>query len=179
MHTWNRIITSFNQADIISFKYVSNVQSDVFYLQALNCKVYVHVSKIIMKHKLNDKLWKEVLVSYEDLNQWNIYNLRTKRVHLSKDVRFDKKNNYDKHNLSSSECLKRKEENDEIEINEIWTEEEDQQINIFFHLLSNSSSRSSHIHYFTFINDDVEEKKNIKAEKDCQHVSLSVKEKTI
>ena len=142
------------------------MQLNVFYLRTLNCKVYIHVSKIIMKHKLNDRSWKEVLMNYEDLNQWNLYNSRTKRVHLLKDVWFDEKSNYYKHNSASFECLKEKKEDDEIEMNEIWTKEEDQQMNIFFRSLSNSSSRSSHIYYIIFISDDVEEKKNIKAEKD-------------
>ena len=102
------------------------MQLNVSYLWALNCRVYVHVSKIIMKHKLNDRSWKEVLMSYEDSNQWNIYNFRTKRVHLSRDVRFDEKNNYYEHDSAFSECLKKEKENDEIEMSEIWTEEEDQ-----------------------------------------------------
>ena len=74
-------------------------------------------------------------MSYEDLNQWNIYNLRTKRVYLSRDVRFNEKSNYYEHDSASSECLKKEKKDDEIEMNEIWTEEEDQQMNIFFRSL--------------------------------------------
>ena len=44
-------------------------------------------------------------------------------------------------------------------------------MNIFFRSLLSSSSRSSYIHYFTFISDNAEEKKNIKAEKDRQSMS--------
>ena len=51
-------------------------------------------------------------------------------------------------------------------------------MNIFFCSSSSLSSRSSHIHYFTFINDDAEEKKNTETEKDRQYVSSSVEEKT-
>ena len=68
IHTWNKIITSFNQWNIILFKYVNDVQSDVFHLKTLNCKVYIYVLKIIIKHKLNDRSWKEILMSYESLN---------------------------------------------------------------------------------------------------------------
>ena len=49
-------------------------------------------------------------------------------------------------------------------------------MNIFFYLSSSLSSRSSHIHYFTFISDDAEEKKNTEVKENCQHVSPSVKE---
>ena len=178
MHTWNRIITSFNQADIILFKYINDVQSNVFYLRILNCKIYVHVSKIIMRHKLNNKLWKEILMSYEDLNQWNIYNFRTKRVQILRDVRFDEKSNYYEHDSAFSEYLEKEKEDDKIEMNEIWTEEEDQQMNILFRLSLSSSSRSSYIHYFIFISNNVEEKKNIKAKEDRQHASSLTEEKT-
>ena len=51
-------------------------------------------------------------------------------------------------------------------------------MNIFFRSSLSLSSRSSHIYYFTFISDDAEEKKNTKTEKDRQHVSSSVEEKT-
>ena len=49
-------------------------------------------------------------------------------------------------------------------------------MNIFFRSLLSSSSRSLHIHYSIFISNNIEEKKNTKAEEDNQHVSLSVEE---
>ena len=72
-----------------------------------------------MKHKLNNKSWKEILMSYEDSNQWNIYNSKTKRIHLSRNVRFDKKSNYYEHDSALFECLKKEEKNDEVEISKI------------------------------------------------------------
>ena len=113
-------------------------------------------------------------MSYENLNQWNIYDFRTKCVYLIKDVRFNEKNSYYEHDLALFEYLKEKEKDDEIDINEIWTEEKDQQMNIFFRSSLSSLSLSLYMYYFTFINDNAEEKKNIKAEKDCQHISSSV-----
>ena len=62
---------------------------------------------------------KKVLMSYKDLNQWNIYNFKTKRVYLSRDVRFDQKSNYYEHDSASSEYLKKEKEDDKIEMNEI------------------------------------------------------------
>ena len=67
---------------------------------------------------------------------------------------------------------------DEIEINEIETEEEDQQMNTFFRLSSSLSSRLFYIYYSILISNNAEEKKNIKVEKDRQHVSSSVKKET-
>ena len=116
-------------------------------------------------------------MSYEDLNQWNIYNSKTKRVNLLRDVRFDEKSNYYEHDSAFSEYWKEEKKDDEIEISEIWTEEEDQQMNILFRLSSSSSSRSSHTHYFILISDDAKKKKNIETEENRQHVSPSVEKK--
>ena len=124
MHTWNKIITSFNQRNIILFKYVNDVQSNVFHLKTLSCRIYVYVSKIIIKHKLNDRSWKEILMNYEGSNQWNVYNFKMKRIHLSKNVWFDEKNNYYELNSTLSKYLK-KEKKDEIEKDEIWTKKKD------------------------------------------------------
>ena len=71
-------------------------------------------------------------MSYENSNQWNVYNFKTKRIHLSKNVRFDEKNNYYELDSAFSKCLEEKEKKDEIEKNEIWTKKENQQINLFF-----------------------------------------------
>ena len=114
-------------------------------------------------------------MNYEGSNQWNIYNSKTKRIHLTRNVRFDEKNNYYKFDSASLECLKKKKEN-EIKKNEIWTKKENQQMNIFFRQSLRSSSRSSRFHYFTFINDDVEKKKKyIEIKENRQHVSSSIK----
>ena len=91
VHIWNRIVTSTISRKIISFEIVNNVQSDVSHLRVLECRFYMHVSKIFMRHKLDDRSWKRILVEYDETNQWKIYNLKTKRIHLSRDVRFDEK----------------------------------------------------------------------------------------
>ena len=51
-------------------------------------------------------------------------------------------------------------------------------MNILFRSSLNSSSRSSHIHYFTLISDDAEKKKNTEAKENRQYISSSIKEKT-
>ena len=70
VHTWNRIVTSSNSKDekIISFEFVNDEKSNVSHLRALDCRVYVHVSKTIMRHKFDDKSWKDVLIEYESTN---------------------------------------------------------------------------------------------------------------
>ena len=59
-----------------------------------------------MRHKLDDRSWKEILVEYDETNQWKIYNLKTKRIHLFRNVRFDEKHNYySNEDLETLECL--------------------------------------------------------------------------
>ena len=125
MHTWNRIVTSTISRKIISFEIVNDVQSNVSHLRALECRFYVHVSKIFMRHKLDDRSWKEILVEYDETNQWKIYNLKTKRIHFFRDVRFDEKHSYyNNEGLETLECLEN--EFDEKNVVEFWTKKNDE-----------------------------------------------------
>ena len=71
-------------------------------------------------------------MSYKNLNQWNVYNFKTKRIHLLKNVRFNEKSSYYELDSTFSKCLKEKEEEDEVEEDEIWTKKKNQQMNLFF-----------------------------------------------
>ena len=65
----------------------------------------MHVFNINEKHKFDDRSWKEILIDYENHNQWKIYNFLNKKVHTSRDVRFNEKENYYKTDSSSSQCI--------------------------------------------------------------------------
>ena len=88
----------------------------------------MHVFNISGKHKLDDRFWKEVLIDYESYNQWKIYNFLNKKVHTSRDVRFDEKENYYEADSSPSQCIIEKSEK-EKKMKQIWTESEDEKIN--------------------------------------------------
>ena len=47
-----------------------------------------------MRQTMHDRGWKDIMVGYGKVNQWRIYNLRTRKVHISASVRFDKRFSY-------------------------------------------------------------------------------------
>lgn len=58
-------------------------------LRVFGCPAYVHVDKGQLR-KLDDKAWKGVFVGYaDDACAWLVYQPRTRRVVLSRDVVFD------------------------------------------------------------------------------------------
>jgi hypothetical protein len=128
-YTWNRIITTSSfKPGTTPFEVVNGVKPDVSNLRALGCRSYVHVPKTTMRHKFDDRSWKSVLVGYGGLNQWKIYNPRTKRVHLSRDVRFDEKASYYTPDLAAPECTKN--DFDEENMGHIWTKGDDDEMSI-------------------------------------------------
>ena len=177
VHTWNRIVISTISRKIISFEIVNDVQSNVSHLRVLECHFYVHVSKIFMRHKFDDKSWKEILVEYDETNQWKIYNFKTKRIHLSRDVRFDEKHNYySNEGLETSECFE--DEFDEKNVVEFWTKKNDEKLEKLQkkHVSMKADSTSRYSTSSSKLSDDVaEEKKKFQnaTEDDRQQTSLS------
>lgn len=66
----NKIITinENNDISIISYQKINNVMFNINNLRTFDCKIYTHVFKIIMRHKLNDRCWKNIYVEYEKNN---------------------------------------------------------------------------------------------------------------
>ena len=183
VHTWNRIVTSSNSRDekITSFEFVNDEKSNVSHLRALDCRVYVHVSKTTMRHKFDDRSWKEVLVEYESTNQWKIYNSRTKRVTLTRDARFDEIDNYYEIDNKSSEYVEESEDDDDEKLENFWTSEDDKYIQKLLkkhssvrdkstsqYFTSNSSTSRSNID-----NDADVEKKKLDSRHDTSSSSMS------
>ena len=128
VYTWNRIATTSScRSGVTSFEVVNGVKSDVSNLRALGCRCYVHVLKTSGRHKFDDRSWKEVLVDYEGHNQWKIYNFLDKKVHTSRDVRFDEKGSYYEADSSPPQCIIEEPEEEE-EMGQIWTESEDEEM---------------------------------------------------
>ena len=161
VYTWNKIVTtSFCRSKITLFKMINEIKSDVLNLRALSCRCYVHVLNTSGKHKFDDRSWKKVLVDYEDHNQWKIYNLLNKKVHTSRDVRFDEKESYYKTDPSPSQYIIEKSEKKE-EMKQIWIESKDEKISEAQRPLTASKNK-----YFTSSNTkdsvDIDEKKKFK-----------------
>ncbi len=149
--------------EVTLFQTENEFQSDVSNLWALKCRAWVHVSKIIDHHKLNSRFWQDIMINYEEMNQWWIYNLMNRKIHVSQDVKFDELNIYD----------------DFIDFNDneeeqIWNEEDDSLFNDIVRTTVNdltSESSLEELHYSTFIFNDVmtlveaEASKNVEEEK--------------
>jgi hypothetical protein len=123
-YTWNRITTTSScKPGTTPFEVVNKVMPNVANLRALGCRSYVHVPKTTMRHNLDDRSWKGILVGYGGNNQWKIYNPRTKPVHLSRDVRFDERASYYTPDLAAPDSIE--DDADDEEMGHIWTEEDD------------------------------------------------------
>ena len=121
----NRIIITNddNNQIIISFETINEKIFNVFNFRTLNCKIYIHVFKIIKRHKLDDRSWKNIFVNYANNNQWKIYNSRIRKIHIIKNVRFDE--NYLYYDQNHRIFSNFHEHNDELEINEFWYSKND------------------------------------------------------
>ena len=127
--------------DITSFEAVNEVSSNVSHLKTLDCRVYMHVSKLFSRQKMNDRFWKEIFVEYNSENQWKIYDPRTKRIHLTRDVKFDEMYSYYQNDSESSRCLEIRDEN-EYELEEFWTSKNDMFLRKFYENVSKRDENS-------------------------------------
>ena len=62
--------------EVILFQTDNEFQSDVSNLRALECKAWIHVSKIINHHKLNSRFWQDIMIDYEELRSESVMNLQ-------------------------------------------------------------------------------------------------------
>ncbi len=77
------------------FQKINDFKSDVSNLRVLECRAWIHVSKITARHKLDSRSWQGIMIDYEGINQWRIYNPVNRKIHVSRDVRFDELSSYD------------------------------------------------------------------------------------
>jgi hypothetical protein len=93
---WNEIIKTivylFNRSlhyqHKISYEMIKIKKFDLFHLRIIDSIAWVHILKEKIK-KLNDRFWKNILVSYESENQYRIYNFCTDKVYIVEDVKID------------------------------------------------------------------------------------------
>ncbi len=73
---------------------INNKKLDLSHLRMIESTTWVHILKKKIK-KLNDRSWQNVLVSYENDNQYRIYNSRIDKVHIVRDNKIDESNQVD------------------------------------------------------------------------------------
>ena len=134
-----------------------------------------------MRHKFDDKSWKDVLVKYESTNQWKIYNSRTKRVTLTRDARFDEIDNYYEIDNKSSEYVEESEDDDDEKLENFWTSEDDKYIQKLLKKHSSMRDKSASQYFtsnsstsrFNIDNDADVEKKKLNNRHDTSSSSMS------
>ena len=104
VYTKNRTLTTSagHNKHITPFEGVNKVIPDVSNLRALGCRAYTHIPKTSLRHKLDDRSWKGIFVGYGGNNQWKVYDPNTRRVHLTRDVRFDENYSYYEEDVDAS-----------------------------------------------------------------------------
>ncbi len=94
---WKKIIktiaylsnrSSHYQHDKISYEMIKNKKSDLSHLRIIDSIAWIHILKEKIK-KLDDRFWKDILVSYESENQYRICDPRTGKIHVVRDVKID------------------------------------------------------------------------------------------
>ncbi len=68
---------------------------NLHHLKILGSRVWMHIPKE-KRPKLDKSSWQGILVVYEGKNQYLIYNPRTGKLHMTRDMKIDDYNFYDK-----------------------------------------------------------------------------------
>ncbi len=152
--------------EVTLFQTDNEFQSNISNLQALECRAWVHVSKIIDHHKLDNHFWQDIMINYEEVNQWWIYNSMNRKIHVSWDIKFDELNIYDSFF--------------DEELGEIWNEENDSLFNETIIIVNDLTIENSFekSQYSTLIFNDAatlveaETLKNIEEEKNNEKFNL-------
>ncbi len=127
---WDEIIKTivylFNQSchyqHKISYEMIKSKKSDLSYLRIIESTTWVHILKKKIK-KLDDQSWTSIHVSYEDENQYRIYDSRIDKIHIVRNVKFDE---------MTSRLYQFDENNDSDD--DFWTHEDDKLLNSNFEI---------------------------------------------
>jgi hypothetical protein len=97
---WNEIIKTiaylFNQSlhyqlNKTSYEMIKEIKPNLSHLRVIESTAWVHIPKEKTK-KLDDRSWKKVLVSYKIDNQYRIYDSRSDKIYIVRDVKIDESN---------------------------------------------------------------------------------------
>ena len=67
---------------------IKSKKSNLSHLRIIESTTWVHISKKKIK-KFDDRSWKDLHMSYENDIQYRIYDSRTDKIHIVRDVKFD------------------------------------------------------------------------------------------
>ncbi len=117
--------------DKISYEIIKNKKSDLSHLRIIESTTWVHILKKKIK-KLDDRFWKNLLVDYENENQYRICDSRIDKIHIVRDVKFDEitSRHYQSNEISDSD-------------DDFWSHEDDTLLNSNFEIENSNTSISS------------------------------------
>ena len=96
-YIWNWVL----EVDLQTFyKCFKGSQPDLLHLQVLECKVFVIISPEYCHNKLSIQSWEGILIDYNGVNSYWVYNPLIKRVKIYCDVEFHKYETT--HNINTS-----------------------------------------------------------------------------
>ncbi len=114
-----------------SYEMIKSKKPDLSHLRIIESTTWVHILKKRIK-KIDDQFWKNIHVDYEKKNQYRIYDSRTDKIHVVRDVKFDE---------ITFRHYQSNENNDSDD--DFWTHEDDKLLDPNFEIEnSNISSRS-------------------------------------
>ncbi len=120
------------QHDKTSYEEIKSKKSDLSYLRIIESMTWIHILKKKIK-KLDDRFWKSILVDYESENQYRIYDFRTDKIHVVRDVKID-------------EMFHIRDQFNSDNDDDFWTHEDDKLLNSNFEIensnINNSKWRS-------------------------------------
>jgi hypothetical protein len=135
---WEKIIKTiaylFNRSshyqlnDKISYEIIKSKKFDLSHLRIIESTTWVHILKKKIK-KLDDRFWKNILVSYESENQYRICDLRIDKIHVVRNVKIDEMSHIRDQFDSDSD-------------DDFWTHEDDKLLNSNFEIENSSTSSS-------------------------------------
>ena len=71
------------------YERLNHEKPNLSHLKVLGARAWVHVPEEVRKGKLADWSWEGIFVGYDGTNQFRVYNPRTRKVHVARDVDVD------------------------------------------------------------------------------------------
>jgi hypothetical protein len=73
---------------------MKDIKPDLSHLKIIGFRAWVQIPKKKRK-KLNDRSWQGIFIGYENNNQFRLYDFKTGRIQMARDVIVDESNQYD------------------------------------------------------------------------------------
>ena len=80
--------------EITPYERLNKEKPTLSHLRIIGSRTWVHIPKE-KRTKLDDRSWQGIFVGYDGTNQFRIYDPRTGKVHISRDIQVDELNTYD------------------------------------------------------------------------------------